>query len=140
MRPKYKILRSTRLPCRMTKSASPILTQIQDQITLSLLEPKPSSFNQSFASNRLPCSVNRACQTAKTQIHPGRTASLERCRAAPKGSFLAIDFVIVKHAGLEMEGLSFNHASTQKQPIYSHAIVSSAIVYPKIVADTLQTQ
>ena len=30
-----------------------------------------------------------------------------------------------------MEGLSFNHASTQKQPIYSHAIVSSAIVYPQ---------
>ena len=115
----------------MTKSASPILTQIQDQITLSLLEQKPSSFNQLFASNRLPCSVNHACQTAKTQIHPGRTASLERCRAAPKGGFLAIDFVIVKHAGLEIEGLSFNYASTQKQPIHSHAIVSSAIVYPK---------
>jgi hypothetical protein len=115
----------------MTKSASPILTQIQDQITLSLLEQKPSSFNQLFASNRLPCSVSHACQTAKTQIHPGRTASLERCRAAQKNGFLAIDFVIVKHTGLEIEGLSFNYASTQKRPISSHSYVSSAIVYPK---------
>lgn len=98
----------------MTKSASPILTQIQDQITLSLLEQKPSSFNQLFTSNRLPCSVSHACQTVKTEIHPGRIASLERCRAAPKGGFLAIDFVIVKHSGLEIEGLSFNYASTQK--------------------------
>ena len=115
----------------MTKSASPIVTQIQDQITLSLLENKPSSFNQLFASNRLPCSVSHACQTVKTEIHPGRTASLERCRAAPKGGFLAIDFVIVKHTGLMIEGLSFNYASTQKRPISSHALVSSGIVYPK---------
>jgi hypothetical protein len=131
VQPKYKILRLTRLLCRMTKSVSPIVTQIRDQITLSLLEQKPSSFNQRSASNPLPCTISHACQAIKNEIHPGRTASLECCRAAPKGGFLALDFVIIKHTGLMIEGLSFNYASTQKRPINSHAFVFSAIVYPK---------
>lgn len=111
-----------------------MLPQIQDQITLALLEQQPSSLNQLFAVNRFPCSVSYACQTVKTQIHPGRTASIECCQAAPKGGFLAIDFVIVQHQGQSVEGLAFHYASSHKRPIYSHSYVSSALVYPKELA------
>jgi hypothetical protein len=115
----------------MSKTTNTTLAQIQAQVTLSLLEQTPSSLNQLFADNRLPFSISHACQTMKQELHPGRTESLKRCQIANSGGFLAIDFVILKHLGLELEGLSFNYASTAKQPILSHSFVSSAIVYPK---------
>jgi hypothetical protein len=115
----------------MSKTTNTTLAQIQAQVTLSLLEQTPSSLNQLFASNRLPFSVSHACKTIKQELHPGRIESFKRCQIVSSGGFLAIDFVILKHIGLELEGLSFNYASTVKQPILSHAFVSSAIVYPK---------
>ena len=96
----------------MSKTTNTTLAQIQAQVTLSLLEQTPSSLNQLFAENRLPFSISHACQTIKQDLHPGRTESLKRCQIANSGGFLAIDFVILKHLGLELEGLSFNYAST----------------------------
>jgi len=50
-----------------------------------------------------------------------------RAKNAPQGAFLAIDFVMVPHAGLAMEGLNF-HYSGQVRTQLGHLFTSAALV------------
>jgi hypothetical protein len=50
-----------------------------------------------------------------------------RAKNAPCGAFLAIDFVMVPHAGLEMEGLNFHYSGQARTPL-GHQFTSAALV------------
>lgn len=50
-----------------------------------------------------------------------------RARNAPSGAFLAIDFVMVPHAGRTMEGVNY-HYSGQAQTRLGHQFTSAALV------------
>ena len=56
------------------------------------------------------------------------TADLKRqARNAPSGAFLAVDFVMVPHAGVEMEGVTY-HYSGQAHTRLGHQFTSAALV------------
>ena len=67
------------------------------------------------------------CQGLAQQSFTTDTDLQRRARNAPCGAFLAVDFVMVPHAGLEMEGLSY-HYSGQARTQWGHQFTSAALV------------
>jgi len=53
----------------------------------------------------------------------------ERLKVGPKGGYLAVDFVKVKHLGKAMEGVDRQHS--HEGMIWGHRYLSSALVFPE---------
>ena len=67
------------------------------------------------------------CQALAQQTFASPADLQRRARNAPQGAFLAVDFVLVPHAGVEMEGLSV-HYSGQARTRLGHQLTSAALV------------
>jgi hypothetical protein len=67
------------------------------------------------------------CQELAQQSFTTNQDLQRRAKNAPQGAFLAIDFVMVPHVGLEMEGINF-HYSGQARTQLGHQFTSAALV------------
>lgn len=67
------------------------------------------------------------CQSLAQETFTTQADLQRRARNAPSGAFLAIDFVLVPHAGVAMEGLNY-HYSGQAHTRLGHQFTSAALV------------
>ncbi|WP_019011754.1 hypothetical protein [Deinococcus aquatilis] len=67
------------------------------------------------------------CQSLAQQSFTTNQDLQRPAKNAPQGAFLTIDFVMVPHAGLEMEGLNFHYSGQARTPL-GHQFTSAALV------------
>ncbi|BBN96558.1 PAS domain S-box [Deinococcus grandis] len=67
------------------------------------------------------------CQSLAQETFASTADLKRRARNAPDGAFLAVDFVMVPHAGVEMEGVTY-HYSGQAHTRLGHQFTSAALV------------
>lgn len=67
------------------------------------------------------------CQFLAQQTFASPTDLQRRARNAPCGAFLAVDFVLVPHSGVEMEGLSLHYGGKERIRL-GHQFTSAALV------------
>ncbi len=67
------------------------------------------------------------CQGLAQETFASKADLKRRARNAPKGAFLAVDFVMVPHAGVEMEGVTYHYIG-QAHTRLGHQFTSAALV------------
>lgn len=67
------------------------------------------------------------CQSLAQETFASTADLKRRARNAPEGAFLAVDFVMVPHVGVEMEGVTY-HYSGQAHTRLGHQFTSAALV------------
>lgn len=78
----------------------------------------------------LPLSKAYACKLLAQDSMPHRSAFERRLAEAPKGAYVAVDLLKVKHRGERIEGVGRCYDSGSKSVLWGHTLVSSALVQP----------
>ena len=111
----------------MSKSA---IASLQEAYVLGLLSGSKSVSDMS-QRGLLPFGKQYTCKLLSRAPNPHKSAFERRLSDAPKGTYLAVDLLKVKHQGERIEGIGRCYDSSTKRVMWGHAFVSSALVQPE---------
>lgn len=80
----------------------------------------------------LPFGRRHACRLLARDPIPHRHALTKRLPQAPKGRFLAVDLLSIKHDGTCIEGIGRHYSSSDKGMFWGHTFTSCALLAPDI--------
>lgn len=106
------------------------LSSLQIRYTLGLLKGC-KSLSDMAEKGLLSISRQYACRLLSLAPASHEHALGRRLPDAPRGAFLAVDLLTVKHEGQQIEGIGRQHDSSRKVISWGHTFVSSALVAPQ---------
>lgn len=104
-------------------------TSLQAHYTLGLLKGC-NSVTDMAERGLLSVSRQYACRMLARDPVPHRHTLARRLPDAPTGAFLAVDLLMVKHEGQQIEGVGRQRDSSRKAISWGHTFISSALAAP----------
>lgn len=113
----------------MWNPAIPSLNQFERGYVTGLLSLEHKTLREMSSKGLLPYSHGYCAQLLAGDPKPYQRSLPRRLQEAPRGGYLAVDLVTVKHPGERIQGVGRVYSSSDNGVVWGHSFVSSALVF-----------